>query len=155
MASCLAPTIERCLARLNNRPAGSVVCPQSALFNQEKSYVIRCTGKRQDEQLELSRLVDLLNERFGTEFTEEDQLFFDQVEESLVQDKELRALANANSKDTFLKHVAPDKLEEAFLVRHEKNADIVEKIYGDKGSRAVVLELLGERLYEGFREEAE
>ena len=34
---------------------------------------------RRIEQVALSRLVDKLNERFGTDFTEADQLFFDQV----------------------------------------------------------------------------
>lgn len=34
------------------------------------------TGKAQDEKLPLSEIIQVLNERFGTEFTEEDRLFF-------------------------------------------------------------------------------
>lgn len=111
------------------------------------------TGKRQDEQLELSPLVDLLNERFGTEFTDDEQLFFDQVKESLATDSELlEDSAKANSKENF-RYVAEEKLAEAFLNRHGKNEEIVEKIYDDEGFGVAVMELLADRLYEGFREE--
>ncbi|CAO1669842.1 hypothetical protein NYA28ABAC_03849 [Salinicola sp. NYA28a] len=37
-----------------------------------------------EEEVQLSTLVDKLNERFGTEFTPADQLFFDQVKETAV-----------------------------------------------------------------------
>ena len=37
-----------------------------------------------DEDVRLSTLVGKLNERFGTEFTPADQLFFDQVRETAV-----------------------------------------------------------------------
>ena len=38
------------------------------------------TGHDGDDEILLSELIDLLNERFGTDFTEADQLFFDQIE---------------------------------------------------------------------------
>src|SRR4030067_3683692 len=37
------------------------------------------TGQIHDEEIDLSQLIDLLNERFGTDFRPADQLFFDQV----------------------------------------------------------------------------
>jgi type I restriction enzyme R subunit len=36
-------------------------------------------GEDHHEQIELSRLIDIVNERFGTEFKPADQLFFDQI----------------------------------------------------------------------------
>ena len=40
------------------------------------------SGLLHEEAVALSRLIDLVNERFGTEFTEADQLFFDQIVEA-------------------------------------------------------------------------
>ncbi|MEM7602180.1 MAG: type I restriction endonuclease, partial [Verrucomicrobiota bacterium] len=38
------------------------------------------TGQ-EDQEIRLSELIDILNERFGTDFTQADQLFFDQIQE--------------------------------------------------------------------------
>jgi type I restriction enzyme R subunit len=44
------------------------------------------TGKAKDTRVELSRLIDVVNERFGTEFTQADELFFHQLrEEALIR----------------------------------------------------------------------
>ena len=55
------------------------------------------TGRFHDEQIELSRLIDILNDRFGTDFAPADQLFFDQIREEAVADDTLRQAANANT----------------------------------------------------------
>ena len=39
------------------------------------------TGKAKDEKAPLSEIIEVLNERFGTQFTEEDRLFFQQIKE--------------------------------------------------------------------------
>ncbi len=43
-----------------------------------------------DEDVQLSTLVGKLNERFGTEFTPANQLFFDQARETAVASEQLR-----------------------------------------------------------------
>jgi len=37
------------------------------------------TGKAEDEKVELSKLIEIINERFGTSFTQADELFFSQI----------------------------------------------------------------------------
>ncbi|GAB1415467.1 hypothetical protein MASR2M117_08730 [Paludibacter sp.] len=39
-----------------------------------------------DEEALLSEIIQVLNERFGTEFEEADKLFFDQIEAELLED---------------------------------------------------------------------
>ena len=39
------------------------------------------TSKAQDEKAPPSEIIEVLNERFGTQFSEEDQLFFEQIKE--------------------------------------------------------------------------
>ena len=51
--------------------------------------------------MQLSTLVDKLNERFGTEFTPADQLFFDQGKETAVANEQLRQAVMANSLENF------------------------------------------------------
>ncbi len=60
--------------------------------------------KGEDKQVALSELVDKLNDRFGTDFTQADQLFFDQVAEEAVENETLRTAAKVNTLDNF-KHV--------------------------------------------------
>ena len=48
------------------------------------------TGAREGPQRErLSKVIEVVKARFGTDFTEADQLFLDQVEEDLVADATL------------------------------------------------------------------
>ena len=49
----------------------------------------------------LSQLIDLVNERFGTDFNQADQLFFDQIVEAAMADDGLRQAAAVNPGDKF------------------------------------------------------
>jgi len=55
------------------------------------------TGKAKDEKTPLSEIIDVLNERFGTEFTEEDRLFFQQIKEKAVKNEHVIQTALAKS----------------------------------------------------------
>ena len=48
------------------------------------------TARAKDEEVTLSSLIDRLNERFGTDFNEADQLFFDQIRASAEKRREHR-----------------------------------------------------------------
>ena len=47
------------------------------------------TGMVEESAEYLSKIIDVLNDRFGTNFTEADQLFFDQVKEQAKADAEV------------------------------------------------------------------
>ena len=51
------------------------------------------TARAKDEKEALSSLIDRLNERFGTAFTEADQLFFDQIRASAENDESIAEAA--------------------------------------------------------------
>jgi hypothetical protein len=44
------------------------------------------TGVARGDEIELSKLIDILNERFGTDFRPGDQLFFESIREDAVSD---------------------------------------------------------------------
>ena len=70
--------------------------------------------------MQLSTLVDKLNERFGTEFTPADQLFFDQVKGTAVANEQLRQAVMANSLENF-EPVFNKQLENLFVERMDGN----------------------------------
>src|SRR5262245_2851366 len=59
------------------------------------------SGMVRDEAVPLSQLIDLVNQRFGTDFNQADQLFFDQIVEAAVTDDGLRQAAAVNPEDKF------------------------------------------------------
>lgn len=59
------------------------------------------SGRPGDEEVLLSELAKALNERFGTNFTEADQLFVDQIEAEAIANEDLEKAVNANSLEDF------------------------------------------------------
>ncbi|MFZ5223290.1 type I restriction endonuclease subunit R [Enterobacter cloacae] len=89
-----------------------------------------------DEDVQLSTLVGRLNERFGTEFTPADQLFFDQVRETAVANEQLRQAVKANSIDNF-EPVFNKMLENLFIERMDGNEEIFMRLMNDESFRDV------------------
>ena len=108
------------------------------------------TGLPHDAEIELSRLIDLLNDRFGTDFKPGDQLFLDSVREQAVADEGLRQAAMANTLDNF-KYVFAKALEGLFIDRMEQNEDIFSRFMGDADFQRVVEETLRKQVYDQIR----
>ncbi|MEY4593204.1 MAG: hypothetical protein RIR18_2099, partial [Pseudomonadota bacterium] len=84
-----------------------------------------------DEDVQLSTLVGKLNERFGTEFTPADQLFFDQIRETAVNNEQLRQAIIANSIENF-EPVFNKQLENLFIERMDGNEEIFVRLMNDE-----------------------
>ena len=60
----------------------------------ESGYVVSPTdvgtGRPEEERAPLSEIIELLNEKFGTHFTDEDRLFWQQVKERAVRDERVQ-----------------------------------------------------------------
>jgi type I restriction enzyme R subunit len=85
----------------------------------------------------LSQLIDIVNERFGTDFNQADQLFFDQIVEVAVADDGLRQAAAANPEDKF-ELVFRNLLERLFVERMDQNEEIFIRFMNDKAFQKVV-----------------
>jgi type I restriction enzyme R subunit len=112
------------------------------------------TGRTEETEILLSELVQLLNERFGTDFGPADQLFFDQIEESAIQDEDLRAAARANTMENFA-YVFERALERLILERMEGNEAIFTKIMTDDDFRSLAASELLRRVYERLSDKEE
>ena len=108
------------------------------------------TGKDEDPTVELSRLIDLINDRFGTEFKPADELFFDQVREEAADSEELKQAALANTPENF-RFVFEKALEGFFIDRMEQNEELFARYMNDKDFRRVVEDSLTQDVYDRFR----
>ena len=103
------------------------------------------TGQ-EDQKIRLSELIDILNERFGTDFTQADQLFFDQIQEEAIESEALRKAAATNSKDDF-RYVFEKAFEGLVIDRMEGNEEIFGKLMSDGEFRKLALEHLLHKVY--------
>jgi type I restriction enzyme, R subunit len=108
------------------------------------------TGAAHSEQIELSRLIDGLNERFGTDFRPADELFFSQIREEALADSTLQAAARANTIENF-KFVFDKALEGFFIDRMDQNGNIFNRFMTDKAFQQVVAGHLLKQVYEQIR----
>jgi len=109
------------------------------------------TGASRPEQVPLSRLIDLINERFGGELNDADQLFFDQIVESASQSEGLEQAAKVNSLDKF-RLVFNQALDALFIERMELNEELFADYMGRPELRDLISDALGEQVYKRFRE---
>lgn len=112
------------------------------------------SGKRHEEELPLSQLVDVINERFGTDFTEADQLFFDQIIEAAVEEESLKEAAAANPQEKF-SLLFSGMLQSLFIERMEQNEDIFGKFMNEKEFQNVVSEWISEKVYTRLKQAAD
>ena len=108
------------------------------------------TGREKDTEVALSTLVDNLNERFGTDFTEADQLFFDQVRATAERDEKIVEAAGANTFANFSSYFER-VLEDLFIERMEGNEDIFNRVMSDRLFRGAAQEHLAREVYERIR----
>ena len=102
--------------------------------------------RAKEEKAPLSEIIELLNDRFGTEFEEADRLFFNQIEEELIKDETLQTQAKVNKLDTF-KFAFEDKFLNKLIDRMDQNQDIFEKILENKSFGDLVKQLMMKSVY--------
>jgi hypothetical protein len=109
------------------------------------------SGTLHEEAVPLSRLIDVVNDRFGTDFNQADQLFFDQIIEAAVADHALRQAAAVNSGDKF-ELVFKNLLEALFVERMDQNEEIFARFMNDKSFQNVVTGWLSSEAYRKLRD---
>ena len=110
------------------------------------------TGSPQEDKVELSTLLERLNERFGTDFKPADALFFAQIKESAKSDEAISQAAVANDIDNF--ELVFNKAFDGLVIdREEQNKDIVAKLLNDKEFKKLARKFLMNAVYSELREQ--
>jgi len=105
------------------------------------------SGTLQEEDIALPRLIDLLNDRSGTDFNQSDQYFFDQITELATNDERLQQAAKVNPADKFAL-VFGNMLETFMLERMDQNEAIVARFMNDREFQKAVAARLSDEAYE-------
>jgi len=111
-------------------------------------------GRPKEEKAKLSEIIDVLNDRFGTEFDQADKLFFDQIETELFNDDKLRRQAKNNDIDNF-KYGFEEVFINTLIDRMDDNQKIFDKVMDSSEFKKTVQDLLLKKLYKRFNEENE
>ena len=105
------------------------------------------TSQTEDVQTALSEIIDILNERFGTHFTEEDRLFFQQIKERACNSDQIVQTALANPLDKFelgIKKI----IRELMIERMGENDQIVTRYMADQEFRTIAFPILAQGIFD-------
>lgn len=103
--------------------------------------------REKETQAKLSEIIDILNNRFGTDFTDADKYFFSQIEEELIRNESLSQQAKSNSIQNF-KYGFEDIFLTTLIERMEDNQDIFTKIIDDQDFGEAVKEWMLRKVYD-------
>ena len=108
------------------------------------------TKKVKDEKAPLSEIIDVLNERFGTQFSEEDRLFFQQIKERACKSEQVVRTALANPLDKFELGIRKI-IEDLMIERMGENDKIVTRYMADQEFQGSALPILAREIFEAVR----
>jgi type I restriction enzyme R subunit len=107
------------------------------------------TGKAKEEKAPLSEIIKVLNERFGTNFTDEDRFFFEQIREKATHNEQVVKLKRANPFDKFQLGLR-QLIENLMVERMTDNDKIVTRYMDDKEFGDAAFAVLAKAIYESI-----
>ncbi len=107
------------------------------------------TGKSKEEKAPLSEIIQVLNERFGTSFDEEDRFFFEQIREKASANDQVVKLRQANPFDKFQLGLR-QLLEDLMIQRMADNDKIVTRYMDDKEFGSAAFAVLSKSIYDSI-----
>lgn len=111
------------------------------------------SGLVRPQPVPLSQLIDVVNERFGTDFNQADQLFFDQIVAAAMTDDALRRAAAVNPGDKF-ELVFKNLLDKLFVERMDQNEEIFVRFMNDEPFQKIVTAWMASEAYRRLRSNA-
>jgi type I restriction enzyme R subunit len=109
------------------------------------------TAKAKEEKAPLSEIIEVLNERFSAQFTEEDRLFFQQIKEKACKHEQVIQTALANPLDKFELGIRK-LLEDLMIERMAENDKIVTRYTSDREFAGAAFPILARTIFEAIRE---
>ena len=137
--------------RLQQMAEGSIDLTDGDVDPLKGPTDVGTAGTKSHEEA-LSSIVDHLNERFGTEFTEADQLFFDQIRATAESNESIAEVALANNLENFSAYLN-NILDELFVERMDGNEEIFDRVITDAHFRSVAHEYLAREIFDRVRED--
>ena len=108
------------------------------------------TAKAKDEKAPLSEIIQVLNDRFGTEFLEADRLFFQQIREGAIRNEQIIKTARANEFDKFQLGIRK-LIEDMFIQKMADNDKITTSYLGNQEFQDAAFPILAREIFEVIR----
>ena len=108
------------------------------------------TGKAKDEKAPLSEIITVLNDRFGTEFTKEDRLFFEQIKERAAKNEQIIKTARANPQFEKFSLGIRKLIEEMMIQRMGENDKIVTRYMDDSEFQNSAFPILAKEIFDAI-----
>jgi type I restriction enzyme R subunit len=132
--------------RIERVTSGSIVLDDGESYGV-KGLTEAGTGKATDEKKPLSEIIEVLNTKFGTDFSEEDRLFFEQIKEKAVKDDKIIQTAEANTLDKFRLGIKKS-IEHLMIQRMAENDEIVTRYMEDTEFQKAAYGVLAKEIYD-------
>jgi type I restriction enzyme R subunit len=108
------------------------------------------TRKIGQEKVALSTVIQRLNELFGTDFSDEDQLFIDHMVEAGKADQAVRERAQANSYENFAISIK-GLVENLVIDGLERHDQLATRYLNEDAFKREIFEHVAKRIYEELR----
>lgn len=138
---------------------GTVVSASLSLVTDEESEIEGHTGegrgrKTEEPVAKFSSIIELLNERFGLDLSDADQLFFEQIETEVADNDRAKAVALNNDETQFMT-VFDDILEGVIIDRQTANDALLTAFLDKPDFRDALTTMIGHHFYRGIRDAAD
>jgi len=107
-------------------------------------------GYAKQEKAPLSEIIQNVNTRFGTEFTDADRLLIEQVIEDCMQDQDLANQAKSNTMENF-KYGFDDVVISKWIERMDQNQDFFKNIMDNEKISSMINDYVMKEVYRRLR----
>jgi type I restriction enzyme R subunit len=102
-------------------------------------------GGKKEKKDPLSVIIDKMNERFGTEFTEQDKVL-EQMKADFAKDEKIVNAAKSNDRSLF-KYLYEQRFKDVAVSRYEQNDNFFMSLFGDEAKMKFVMDMMAEVIY--------
>ncbi len=110
-------------------------------------------SRPKDEKDRLSNFINVLNDKYGTEFTDADKLYFEQLEQALYENEDLKTRAQNNPIENF-KYAFEEVFIQTLIDRMDANQEIFDKIMENNDFKADVKNWLTKKIFDRFNSDS-
>ena len=119
--------------------------------SEQKGHTGAGQGRQYDDPSErLSSIIGTLNDRFGLNLTEADQLFFEQVEVEVAKNPRVQLVARNNDIDQFMT-VFDGLLEDVIIDLQAANGGLLAAFLDKPDFRDTLTQMIGREFYKTIR----
>lgn len=135
--------------RLQKISEGSISLTTAEKYKLDGPIDVGSKILREQEE-NLSQVVDILNNRFGTDFNQADQYFLDQIVETAIIDSDIIQAAQSNSQDKFTL-IFKNVLQQLFIERIDQNEDFFARFMEERDFNKLVTDQLSKITFEKIK----